>query len=68
MFSAMDGTNPLPEGQSYALAYENMQSYFKVNNQHDMLPHMYTTFNKSYIAAFTAVLSEGRSELTTVKI
>ncbi len=59
LFAAIDGTKPLPLGQDYSLALKEMNTYFKAFSQHDMLPHMYTTFDKSFIAGFTVNIARG---------
>lgn len=58
LFCSMDGTKPLPNGQNHDIALEEMRKYFNAQSQHDMLPFMYTNFDKSFIAGFTSVLAK----------
>lgn len=57
VFDDLDGLQKAPH--STAFVWTAMKKFFRVNNQNEMLPHLYSNFDKSKFAMFTKELVAG---------
>ncbi|XP_067933461.1 N-acetyl-D-glucosamine kinase-like [Watersipora subatra] len=60
LFDHDDNLKPSEHNLDYVR--ENMKAYFHVESNFDMLPHLYSKFNKSFFARFTMKIADGAGE------
>ncbi|XP_057340084.1 N-acetyl-D-glucosamine kinase [Microplitis mediator] len=57
VFDDLDGLQKAPHSTEFV--WTAMKKFFRVNNQNEMLPHLYSNFDKSKFAMFTKELVAG---------